>query len=134
VVATGPFGDVKNYNGRDFYISWYPAGLLAESETLLPPALDSAAIERARVQERIEGGLSPVLPWVRGIFDDAERVDIEGGYVFAIGKGALDDPRATVHRRDRFGIERRGNYISVDTGKYSSAPLLATRVVSAIVG
>src|SRR5690606_12514631 len=27
VVATGPFGDVKNYNGRDFYISWYPAGL-----------------------------------------------------------------------------------------------------------
>ena len=28
VVATGPFGDVKNYTGRDLYVSWYPAGLI----------------------------------------------------------------------------------------------------------
>jgi len=134
VVATGPFGDVKNYNGRDFYVSWYPAGLLAEGETLLPPAINLAALDRAQVQAGIESGLSSVLPWVKDIFADAEKVEIEGGYVFAMGKGALDDPRATVHRRDRFGIARRGNYISVDTGKYSSAPLLATRVASAILG
>ena len=24
IVAVGPFGDMKNYNGRDFYLSWYP--------------------------------------------------------------------------------------------------------------
>jgi hypothetical protein len=23
VIAVGPFGDIKNYNGRDLYLSWY---------------------------------------------------------------------------------------------------------------
>src|SRR5688572_24941904 len=43
VVATGPFGDVKNYNGRDLYLSWYLSGLVAEStvvEVPQVPALD----------------------------------------------------------------------------------------------
>ena len=30
VIGVGPFGDVKNYNGRDLYLSWYPAGLAVE--------------------------------------------------------------------------------------------------------
>ena len=30
LVAVGPFGDVKNYNGRDFYVSWYPVGLVGQ--------------------------------------------------------------------------------------------------------
>ena len=34
IVAVGPFGDVKNYNGRDFYLSWYPVGLVAEGAGL----------------------------------------------------------------------------------------------------
>lgn len=29
IIATGPFGDIKNYNKRDFYLSWYPTGLLS---------------------------------------------------------------------------------------------------------
>ena len=36
IVAVGPFGDVKNYNGRDFYLSWYPVGLVAEGNELGP--------------------------------------------------------------------------------------------------
>jgi hypothetical protein len=34
VIATGPFGDVKNYNGRDLYLSWYLTGLAAESTVI----------------------------------------------------------------------------------------------------
>ena len=71
VVAAGPFGDAKNYNGRDLYLSWYATGLLAE------------------------------------------------------GRGPLDDARSTLHRRDRVGIRREGQYVSVDTGTYSMAPWLA---------
>ena len=37
IVAVGPFGDVKNYNGRDFYLSWYPLGLVAEGSEVAPP-------------------------------------------------------------------------------------------------
>jgi glycine/D-amino acid oxidase-like deaminating enzyme len=34
LVAVGPFGDVKNYNGRDFYVSWYPVGLTSKGSDL----------------------------------------------------------------------------------------------------
>jgi len=32
------------------------------------------------------------------------------------------------HKCDRFGISRRGSYISVDTGKFSIPPSLARRI------
>ncbi|MBP1633370.1 MAG: hypothetical protein H6Q11_1658, partial [Acidobacteria bacterium] len=63
----------------------------------------------------------------------AEQVRVNGGWVFALGRGPLDDRRSTVHRRDRFGIRRRGGYFSVDTGKYSTGPWLALRVANAIL-
>jgi hypothetical protein len=45
--------------------------------------------------------------------------------VFAHGGGSLADPAAALHQRDRFGVRRAGNWYSVDTGKYSTAPWLA---------
>ena len=130
VVAVGPFGDVKNYNDRDFYLSWYPSGLLAETVNAPPPLPRIADVpEHAQA---IAAGLSPALPWVGDIFSAASEIRIEGGYVFAAGMGALSDPSSTIHRRDGFGVSRRGNYVSVDTGKYSSAPLLALRIADAL--
>ncbi len=135
VMSVGPFGDVRNYNGRDFYLSWYPAGLLVESNTLhppLPPAL--GADRRTHILDAIRTELTRRLPWVEEIFANAEQVELQGGYVFAQGRGSLADRRATLHRRDRFGVVRRGHYISVDTGKYSTAPLLARELTGAIFG
>ena len=42
--------------------------------------------------------------------------------------------RQTLHRRDRFGVRRSGSYISVDTGKYSTAPWLAQRIAEEVLG
>ena len=39
IIATGPFGDIKNYNNRDFYLSWYPLGLRVDSQAAVPPAI-----------------------------------------------------------------------------------------------
>jgi hypothetical protein len=134
IVAVGAFGDVKNYNDGDFYLSWYPAGLIAEGQAIEPPAPGAYATQKTEIAGAIEDGLASALPGVREIFAAAERVDIEGGYVFAQGDGSLADATATVHRRDRFGVTRRGRYISVDTGKYSSAPLLAREITGALLG
>jgi glycine/D-amino acid oxidase-like deaminating enzyme len=135
VISVGPFGDVRNYNERDFYLSWYPAGLLAEGGAVAPPTpprLDSD--KRAAIIAAIEVELAHRLPWVRGIFAAAEHIALEGGYVFAQGRGSLADRTATLHRRDRFGVVRRGRYISVDTGKYSTAPLMARELAAAMCG
>jgi hypothetical protein len=130
VVATGPFGDVKNYTGRDLYLSWYPVGLLAEAEGIDPPSIgDLDAVRCADIAAATFRGVGDVVTSVAAIEAQAERVHVGGGWVAAAGTGSLADPASTLHRRQDVGIFRRGRYISVDTGKYSIAPWLAAQVV-----
>lgn len=133
VIATGPFGDIKNYNGCDFYLSWYPAGLLVEGHEIDPPRipfLDAPA--REAIIEAIRRGLGEVIPSAHEVMENADSVQLQGGWVFAQGRGPLADPTSTLHRRDHFGICREGSYFSVDTGKYSTAPWLARQIAECL--
>jgi hypothetical protein len=135
VIATGPFGDIKNYNGRDLYLSWYLSGLVAEGTGVEPPpvpALDQQS--RLRIVGDIVDRLGQVIPSVACLRASAESAHLEGGWVCAAGQGSLADPRSTLHRRDRIGITCAGSYISVDTGKYSIAPWLACEVADLVCG
>ncbi|MGF1656905.1 MAG: FAD-dependent oxidoreductase [Verrucomicrobiales bacterium] len=133
VLATGPFGDIKNYNGRDFYLSWYPAGLKIEAHTIEPPATPVLSRdEQQQLARSVFQQLEAYLPWSRRIASAADVVTVGGGWVFAQGHGSLADRHATIHQRDRFGIRQKGAYISVDTGKYSMAPFLAREVMNRI--
>ena len=78
-------------------------------------------------------GLAPYFPRLRGVLDDAQIV-VGGGWVVAPGRGTLGDATSDLHRRDRFGVRRSGSYISVDTGKYSTAPWLAQRIAEEVMG
>jgi len=133
-IVTGPFGDIKNYNDRDFYLSWYPDGLRVTSTALSPPdptPLDEPA-ER-ELSHSIMDHLEALLSGVQQIRPHIEQAELRGGWVFAAGQGQLSDPEATLHRRSTFGIASLGSYISVDTGKYSTAPWLARRLADQIV-
>ena len=135
LVAVGGFGDVKNYNGRDFYVSWYPVGLVSqgsELELTAPPSPTAAQTDA--FIGRVRTALEPLMPGIGRVFDDAESAVVHGGFVFALGAGSLDDPRSGLHRRDRYGVQRRGSYFSIDTGKFSTAPWLAREVAAEIAG
>ncbi|MFC9919787.1 NAD(P)/FAD-dependent oxidoreductase [Agromyces binzhouensis] len=135
LVAVGPFGDVKNYTDRDFYLSWYPAGLLAQGGALeLPQPELPTGDEATAFVERVRSALGVLVPGIDEVLDDAEETVVHGGFVFAQGQGALDDPRSGLHRRDRYGVRRRGSYHSVDTGKYSTAPWSARILAEEIAG
>lgn len=133
VLATGPFGDMKNYNGRDFYLSWYPAGLIAEGISVSPPRVKlPGRSEQREITAAIVDQLGTFLPVVRTIAAQATETRLAGGWVFALGEGSLSDQRATLHRRDQFGIREHGTYLSVDTGKYSTAPWLAEKIAERV--
>jgi len=131
VVSTGPFGDLKNYGGRDFYLSWYPAGLLAEGEDVAPPPLPRIGEgDRNAVLRETVAGLRGLVPGVDALVADAAReVVVDGGWVYAAGRGSLADSRSSLHRRERVGVTRMASYFSVDTGKYSIGPWLARELV-----
>jgi hypothetical protein len=110
-------------------------GLVAEGNDLEleAPAVPSGSEAEAFIA-RVRAALEPLMPGVGPVLDDAESVIVHGGFVFARGAGALDDPRSGLHRRDRYGIRRASTYYSVDTGKYSTAPLLAHELATEIAG
>jgi glycine/D-amino acid oxidase-like deaminating enzyme len=135
VLAVGPFGDIKNYNGRDFYLSWYPAGLAHESENASPDLhLATRLRDTQKTIAAIRKGVTAAFRGIEPILDNAEAIRLAGGYVFAQGRGPLASATSTLHRRDRSGVLRRGRYYSIDTGKYSVAPALADAVAREIAG
>jgi hypothetical protein len=133
VLNVGPFGDVKNYDGRNFYLSWYALGLLARAESIAPPSVpDMTSAARSQLAHDVFTALAARLPWVERIERATAEARVEGGWVYSQGSGFLDDPRATVHQRSRLGVTNVGTYYSVDTGKYSVAPTLADNLARTI--
>ncbi len=128
VIGTGPFGDVKNYDGHELYLSWYLSGLMAEGSAVEPPSLPTLECgHRQRIVADVVHRLGRVVHSVNDLAG-IQDTRLEGGWVYAAGRGSLADPRSTLHRRDRVGVTRAGSYISIDTGKYSIAPWLAQQV------
>lgn len=135
VVAVGPYGDMKDYNGREFYLSWYPTGMLVEAEGVEhpePPTLDTR--RREAIARDTFSRLSEILPAAARVRAAAEDITVQGGWVYAQASGSLSDPLSSLHRRDHLGISWYGTYVSVDTGKYSVAPLLAKTIAQRIAG
>jgi glycine/D-amino acid oxidase-like deaminating enzyme len=136
LVCVGAFGDVKNFGGHDFYVSWYPAGLRLDSADLDPPAPAAlTAAGEAAMIDAIRTGIGEHVPGIDALFRTADDIRIAGGFVFAEGgAGRIDERSSTLHARDRFGVRRKGTYFSVDTGKWSTAPWMASRLVAEIAG
>lgn len=133
IITTGPFGDIKNYNGRDFYLSWYPKGLMVDSAQVIPPsppALNPA--QRDVICNDVLDALGSLLPGVSRVRDRMESMVLQGGWVFASAEGVLSDPDSSLHRRTDFGLRRKGTYLSVDTGKYSTAPWMARKIADSL--
>jgi hypothetical protein len=134
VICTGPFGDIKNYNRRKFYLSWYTSGLVYSSSDMKVPRLpDMAASEKTEIIDSTFENLALHIPGADEIRRKATGISVEGGWVFANGRGSLSDPAATLHKRDQVGIHQTGQWFSVDTGKYSIAPWLAKEVSTRIL-
>lgn len=133
VVCTGAFGDIKNYGQGQYYVSWYPAGLIAESETIDPPPFAPLTDEEERnILIKIAKGLGDALPGVPEIFETSSECHLRGGWVYAQASGRLQDPTSSLHHRELMGVYRSGQYYSVDTGKFSTAPLIAKNLASRI--
>ena len=132
-VVLGGFGDVVVYGDGSVFLSWYPVGRRGISTDITPPVwpdrLDAG--EAARVGRAMLDGLGDVVP---DAADLARDWSVDGGYIYAVGQSDIDDTESLLHARDRSGVTSYGSYHSVDTGKYTTAPLFAVEAVRTIVG
>lgn len=131
----GAYGDVVNHHDGAFYLSWYPLCKLAQStdgdarslRRLTPPVdastLATPTAQRAFVHANI-AALAAYIPAMHAL-TDPEHYQLGGGIILAKGATDIDDPDSYLHQRAAIGPMAYGTYISIDTGKYCTAPLFA---------
>lgn len=132
-IVLGPFGDIVQYEDGDQYLCWYPSGRVWWSEGPTPPKWPTRPQpdEAMRITKETLAFLSDVVPAVAGVPLDSGEV--RGGVICAPGQSDVDDPNSQLHERWNIGpTTRYGWYHSVDTGKYTTAPLFATQVADRI--
>jgi hypothetical protein len=130
----GPFGDIVNFGSSGMFLSWYPVGRTGMSTAEVPPDWHSAYTpeQRRDVFERSYAEWHRRSPRLRTLGVEGAEVDPNGALIYALGESDVDDPRSRLHGRFEVGIQSRGRYHSVDTGKYTLVPWWAVRVAERV--
>jgi glycine/D-amino acid oxidase-like deaminating enzyme len=134
-IVLGPFGDVVQFDDGTVFLSWYPVGRRRWSEELRldEEAMSLAAGERQDVTQGIWDGLARLFPTSLGRRDPAAAsLELKGGVILALGTTDVDDDNSQLHQRSRIGPRSFGRYHSVDTGKWTMAPLFAETLAARI--
>jgi glycine/D-amino acid oxidase-like deaminating enzyme len=136
-IVLGSFGDLVHYGAGAYFLSWYPSGRLGWSTDLTPPQWPTApggAMAMAIAQNTLQN-LAPVVPGVEKFNAQYLAVpDVRGGVIYALGDTDVEDPKSGFHRRSEIGLRSSGNYHTVDTGKYTTAPMFAIETADRITG
>ncbi len=126
-MVQGPYGDIVPWNDGMVYLSWYPTCRTYFGST--PPMALSAypgePLAVARDTLAIMAKLFPAL-------DGAEIVSSVPCIIIARGEKDVHDRASALHRRDGLGATSHDRWWTVETGKLTTAPLIAHRTVARI--
>jgi len=132
----GSYGDTVRYDDGTLYLSWYPDCMIGSSSDLVSPDfiadLDETA--RAEIAEASLAALTALLPSLAPYRAQLCKAQVGGGVIAAWGDAGIEDPASELHRRYDIGVSSYGRYHSVDTGKYTMAPLFAVETCDRIEG
>lgn len=127
----GPYGDIVTRDDGAINLSWYPACRRGWSTGLAPPAewdaicagrTDAATAQSVACDTL--AGFDRMVPGIR----TAEVTDVQGGVIFSWGESDIDDPASALHARHAIGVADHDGYFSINTGKFTMAPLFARQL------
>jgi hypothetical protein len=145
----GLYGDIVNHLDGTYYLSWYPLCKLGESlnedgrklhektHPFLIQDIKKVISRNPEMSRRITNfthrrfirnnikSMVKYVPSLRQLLTYGTECKISGGVILARGKTDIDDPLSYLHQRSNIGPMSYGGYITVDTGKYCTAPLFA---------
>ncbi len=133
-VVVGPFGDVVQYSNGVAFLSWYPVGRTQWSTDIRASQSvpRCSEVEELRIINDIVEGLHQLLPEVEFPNLIGSHTRLQAGHIIAQGDTDIDDAQSGLHERSA-DIKSVGGYHSVNTGKLTSAPLLAVEVADRIL-
>lgn len=135
-MVQGPFGDVVNFGDSGYYLSWYPTGRRGMSTDDVPPDWHGSYSREQRL-DVFHQSYREMATRCRALdeisFSD-EQVDPGGCVIYALGTEDVDKQETRLHERVEIGIQSRGRYHSIDTGKYTLVPYWALRAADRVLG
>ncbi len=136
-IVVGPFGDVVQLDERHLYLSWYPVARRAMSSALTPPdwPRELAEGDARRMIDATLAAFAQLMTPMRGLHHGLfEETSVAGGIIVAAGETDIDDPHSRLHTRTAVGVRSADGYHSVDTGKYTLAPMYAMEIADRVCG
>jgi hypothetical protein len=136
-IMLGRFGDVVRIDDQRVYLSWYPACLAGMSSEIVPPPWPRKPVGEAarRIVAETIAGVGETMLALRGLADEViESAAVAGGIIAAAGETDIDDPDSRLHMRVDVGVRSVDGYHSIDTGKYTLAPMYALEAADRICG
>ena len=131
-IVLGGFGDVVRYASGHLLVSWYPAGCTG-LETGLRPEPEPPTLDRNALQLAMLRGVTDVVPALSALnLPVSAGAELSGGIIYALGRTDVDDPVSRLHQRSETGPRTFGRYHTVDTGKLTTAPYFARKLVRAV--
>jgi len=153
----GPYGDVVKFTDDLFSVSWYPRCMVEQStqldgrklhdsihKGLLPctikmlssclPAFSRQVINishRRLIRDSLRE-LARYIPSMDRLMSAVDTSRLSGGVILAKGSSDIDDPHSLLHQRLDIGPAGYGPYITVNTGKYTMAPLFAVQTADMV--
>lgn len=133
-VVLGPLGDYVPYTSGRSYLSWYPSclvGFTSEGGTdPLRTAIDGRDDEAIR--RDAVAGLASVIPALADQQELLRAACVGGGYIMALGSTDIDDVDSGLHERHEVGVAMDGTWLSLETGKFCTAPTFGVRAAEMI--
>lgn len=127
----GPYGDVVVGDGRPTYLSWYPACATGWSTSVSPPPSWSDPVpeaEAASIAAATVRGLAALVPALAGF----EPTHVDAGVIVAWGESDIDRADSRLHERHEIGVTSHDGWLTVDTGKFTTAPRFALDVAAVL--
>lgn len=135
-VVLGAFGDIVNFGDQGgIFLSWYPTGRLLMTDAVDLPDWNSDGFRSQRVAayEQSRVVWESMSTSLKALDIAGAQADTRGGMILATGRLDVDDPTSPLHSRMHVGIQTTGTYVSVNTGKFTLAPLMALRASDAVM-
>ena len=133
-IILGPFGDTVQFSNGDVYMSWYPVCMDASSSDMQPPSRPRQPTEtsaRKMFDQTVEA-LSAICAAVGRLGRAGGVPQVRGATIVTWGNTDIDDPNSELHQRFQVGCFSDRHYHSVDTGKYTLAPMFASELADRI--
>ena len=136
-MVLGRYGDVVIRPNATAFVSWYPDGLRGWSEALTPPAEWAAACQGLTPPDEAQAIAQTILRSVQRwypVLREAQVLTVDAGAIFAYGRQDVDHRDSALHLRTHNGPIGDRRYVSVDTGKLTTAPWYAVMAADKLLG